>query len=218
MCLRPGQSGIPARPGLDMRTGTYGCGSAPESVPASPNCWASNKPWDHMTRASVKATRCRIGHAALGRPGQQAEGPRRVAAIRHADTSCCCTRMARPPYIVLDAAGSRPSSRRSSGNRESGGSVRRRIRNCPAAVSGNESRQQHWTRRSGKRRPVGEYQTLMPTSPKTCQRTTVSPTVVVRDGPVGGLATTRTLAGACVRRSLLGRRGPDPCQLARREQ
>ncbi|TWH20310.1 hypothetical protein JD82_02153 [Prauserella rugosa] len=46
-----------------------------------------------------------------------------------------------------------------------------RIRDCPAAVSGNDSRQKHWTRQgSGKRWPVGRHTVPVPASPKTCHR------------------------------------------------
>ena len=55
------------------------------------------------------------------------------------------------PYMVSPAAGSHRQPRRDEARGNPVG-----IRDCPAAVSGNDRRQQHWTRqRPGKRRPVG---------------------------------------------------------------
>ena len=59
-----------------------------------------------------------------------------------------------------------------------------RIRDCPAAVSGNDRRHTHWVRHGpGKRRPVGgRRQVAVPASPKTCPLCRARPSCAV--GPV----------------------------------
>jgi hypothetical protein len=85
-----------------------------------------------------------------------------------------------------------------------------RFRDCPAAVNGNESRQKHWTRMSGKRRPVGACRRRARESedlpaPRTC------PCVRVSEAPREGGRTWRSRAP--VYSSLLSW----PPELARRE-
>ncbi len=56
------------------------------------------------------------------------------------------------------------------------------IRDCPAAVSGNDRRHQHWaSSRPGKRRPVGGLRArVAPASPKTCHRPRAGRRAVIR--------------------------------------
>lgn len=95
------------------------------------------------------------------------------------------------------------------------------IRDCPAAVSGNDRRHQHWPFRAGKRRPVGpavapRRATAPPTSPKTCHR----PAAAMAPGPTGileggitGCATASAALGSYRRRPI-----PSPLQLPYRSR